>query len=223
MRTQTLLCFSIGALLGLACISACGDDDSASTTPDGGSMKPTGASGGAPGTSGRGGTGGSGGKAAKAGTGGSATGGVGGSTPTDPGATDPMMMMGLTCTEPAPTDPVTCGGQTCEAPSEFAMNPCVVPCCIKQGGQERCASKSTAMGFSTECSLLATPDPTCPDVDSNGMPLRGCCNAVQHKCGIVSTLRPGCITESSLVTLPSPLQSCGTTSGDDAGVGPDAG
>jgi hypothetical protein len=75
--------------------------------------------------------------------------------------------------------------------------------------------------FATECTLPAVADSACPDVDSNGMAIKGCCNSAQHKCGIISTLRPGCITQSTLVTLPDPLQSCGGT-GDDAGVG-DAG
>jgi hypothetical protein len=127
-------------------------------------------------------------------------------------------MMMLTCTEPAPTEPVTCGGEPCAAPTEFAMNPCVVPCCVTQGGKERCASKSTAMGVSTDCSLNATPDPACPDADSMGTKFVGCCNAAQGKCGIISTLRPGCITQSMLITLPDPPQAC-TASAEDAGVG----
>jgi hypothetical protein len=125
----------------------------------------------------------------------------------------------ITCSEPAPTAPVKCGGETCTAPADFAMNMCVVPCCVTVGGKEQCAAKSTAMGLTTECVLPAKPDTSCPNVEAGmgGTPLVGCCNVEQKKCGIVSTLRPGCITESMLVTLPSPLQDC--TPADEADAG----
>jgi hypothetical protein len=88
------------------------------------------------------------------------------------------------------------------------------------------------MGFSTECALPAVPDPRCPDVNAAATPLavslgiggglfKGCCNAAQHKCGIISGVRPGCITETLLVTLPE-LRACSEAS-DDGGTELDGG
>jgi hypothetical protein len=91
-----------------------------------------------------------------------------------------------------------------------------------EGGKEVCASKSSAMGFSTECTMLGVPDPQCPDVPGMATPYKGCCNAAQHKCGIISTLRPGCITQSTAVMLPADPQSCSVAS-DDGGTGLDGG
>jgi hypothetical protein len=170
------------------------------------------------------GTGGSGG-GTSAGTGGSG-GGTSAGTAGDAGTALPIMR--ITCTETAPTTPVMCGGEVCEAPAQFAGNPCIVPCCIMQGDKEVCASKSTATSFSSECALPAVPDPQCPAVNATGTPLAtllgvaggvftGCCNAAQHKCGIISGIRPGCVTESLLVTLPD-LQACSEASNDG---GPD--
>jgi hypothetical protein len=52
--------------------------------------------------------------------------------------------------------------------------------------------------------------------------LAGCCNAAKGKCGIISSVRPGCITESMFVEIPS--NTCGAGSMDtDAGMGQDAG
>lgn len=194
------------AVVTLLCLVACGDDDTSSPTAGSGA-------------GGAGGAGGNAGKSGKSGAGGAGRSGSGGQAAAA-GMTGTM----LTCTETPSTAPVTCGGETCTAPSDFAMNPCVVPCCVTVDGKERCASKSTATGFTTECVLQAEPDTSCPNVDAMGTPLMGCCNAEQKKCGIISTLRPGCITESMLVMLPNPLQECTppATGGDDAGT-PDAG
>lgn len=128
------------------------------------------------------------------------------------------MMMAM-CSEPAPSAPVVCGGQTCQAPS-FMNNMCVYACCAQVGGAQVCGAKSTNPMFATECVPPATPDPSCPDADAMGMTLKGCCNAAQGKCGIISSVRPGCITQSMLIMLPDPPQSC--TGSDDAGT-PDAG
>jgi hypothetical protein len=162
-------------------------------------------------------------------------GGSGGGTSTGPasdaGAALPMMT--ITCTETAPTTPVLCGGEVCQAPAQFAGNPCIVPCCIMQGDQEVCASRSTAMSFTTECALPAVPDPQCPEVNAPGTPLatamgvfgglfQGCCDANQHKCGIISGIRPGCVTESLLVTLPSDAPAC-SEAPDDGGTDMDGG
>ncbi|MFI5309351.1 MAG: hypothetical protein ACHQ53_18495 [Polyangiales bacterium] len=175
----------------------------------------------------------------KAGQGGHGGGGgqAGSSTASADAGMLPLMM--LMCTEAPPTDPVTCGGQTCMAPTNYAMNPCIVPCCLTKNGHEVCASKSTAMGFSTECTLPATPDPSCPDamggalgtlggmgtVPDGGMAagtaFKGCCNESMHKCGIISTLRPGCVTQSTLLMLPANPMTCSAS--DDAGPGQDGG
>lgn len=185
---------SLALALSLCVIAACGDDDDSSD-------KTT--------------TGGTGGTAAKGGAGGSkaGSGGTGGTTPG-----------GFMCLEDPPKDAVKCGGQTCAAP-DFGMNTCIVPCCVQEGGKEMCGAKSTAMGLTTECTLPAKVDPDCPQAidDGNGGTLMGCCNAKQKKCGIISTLRPGCVTSSMLVTLPNPLQDCTPpVEGADAGA-PDAG
>ena len=127
-------------------------------------------------------------------------------------------MMMVTCAEPAPTQPVVCGGQTCAAPTGY-MNQCIVPCCITENGAESCGAKSTnPMYLQTECQPAATTaDPNCPAVEGNGMMFDGCCNAAQGKCGIISTVRPGCITTSMAVMLPNPLLSC-SAGGDDGGT-----
>jgi hypothetical protein len=125
------------------------------------------------------------------------------------------------CSEPAPTAPVVCGGQTCAAPTGFAMNPCVVPCCVDMGGVQACGAKSTAAMYPAACTLPAAPDPSCPAVESMGMMFNGCCNVAEGKCGIVSTVRPGCITQSMLIMLPDPPLTCdGSSDGgvDDAGL-----
>jgi hypothetical protein len=178
------------------------------------------------------------GSKASGGKGGAGAGGKGGSsggtstgTAGDAGTALPAMM--ITCTEPIPTTPVLCGGEVCQAPTAFATNPCIISCCLMQAGKEVCASKSAAMGFSTECAMPAVADPRCPDVDAMATPLavsmgigggvfKGCCNAGQHKCGIISSLRPGCLTESTLVTLPPDPQACSEPS-DDGGTGLDGG
>lgn len=132
------------------------------------------------------------------------------------------------CAEPIPTTPVTCGGEVCTAPM-YANNPCVVPCCISVGGQERCGAKSTAAMLITECAAPVAEDPSCPAADDGmGSSLPGCCNAGLKQCGIISSLRPGCITESQFITLPDPPIACtpggdGDAGIDDAGIDPDAG
>jgi hypothetical protein len=100
----------------------------------------------------------------------------------------------------------------------FENNPCVVPCCVQQNGAEVCGAKSTNPMFPAECSVPATPDSNCPDLDGMGMPFKGCCNAAMGKCGFISTARPGCILQSMVVTLPDPLMSCTPGGGDDAGT-----
>lgn len=202
---------SLALALSLCVMAACGDDDEEDDTSDSGGTAAKGGAGGS-----KGGTGGAGG--AKAGTGGSRAGTGGSGTA---GMTGGGMYM---CLEEPPKDAVTCGGQACTAP-DFGMNTCIVPCCVQEGGKEMCGSRSTAMNLTTECSVPAKVDADCPQMisDGNGGTLMGCCNTKQKKCGIISTLRPGCVTSSMLITLPDPLQDCTpSVDGSDAGA-PDAG
>lgn len=202
--------------LSLCVMVACGDDDDPTTE---GSQTETGGNAAKGGTGGKAGaSAGSGGRAgASAGTGGTRAGS--GATA---GTTAPPGGGMFTCEEAPSTEPVKCGGEVCTAPS-FSMNTCIVSCCINVGGKETCGSKSTAMGLVTECSGPITPDPSCPKIeDGQGGMLEGCCNASKKKCGIISTLRPTCVTESMLITFPNPLQECGGDTGSDAGT-PDAG
>ena len=211
MTSRSLLPWlSRASIVVLLVASACGDDDSSDTD--------AGPTAGKSGSSGKGGSGGNGGK------GGSGTAGRTSTSGTNGGGTAGLGGGMLMCLEDPPTDPVKCGDETCSAPSDFAMNPCVVPCCVKVDGKDVCASKSTTMGFEAACTLPAVADPACPDLEGMGMPFKGCCNAEKKKCGFISTLRPGCITESSVVTLPDPLVDCTPpdTGSDDAGM-PDAG
>jgi hypothetical protein len=201
MRNTTNV-WARNAALVLACWSCggCGDDDS---------PRAAGAAGAA---AGRGGVGAHAGAAAgRSGAGGAVDGGAAGS---DCGC-DQM------CSEPPPEQPVVCGGRTCAAPAELVLNnACVVPCCVDVAGVATCGAKSTSVMYPADCALPATPDPACPTlsavVDGSGtaMLFTGCCNVEQGKCGVASPVRPGCITQSLLVTLPDPLQSCDSGSVD---------
>lgn len=217
-HSRAIMAFFTLALAGTHL--GCGDDD---TKQDENADM---ASAGKTGSAGKSGSsaGGSGGKAgsSSAGKSGSGSAGKAGSTAASGGSTGAATGgLTFTCTDMSAPKSVTCGGQTCEASTDFAMNPCIVPCCVNEGGKEMCGSKSTADMLMTECSLPVKPAPECADVDSQTGPLKGCCNTKQKKCGIISTLRPGCITESQLVTIPS--ATCGGETAEDAGVGPDAG
>lgn len=209
---------------GLTSITAaCGDDSDNSAgdagPADGGAGKGgkggSGGSGGKGGSSGSTGTSGSGGSAGRGGSGGSGggntTGGTGGSAPASE------------CTEEPPTTPFKCGEQTCEVP-EYPNNPCIVPCCIEVDGQPKCGAKSTSEQFPAACALPVEPDSQCPAVPGamGGDEMAGCCNYELGKCGIISSARPGCITESTFVEIPD--QACSRPDDDDAGVDePDAG
>lgn len=209
MTTRVLPRTLLLIVLGLTSIAAaCGDDSDDSSTDAGGSGnggKGGGGKGGKGGSggsvSGSGGTGGTGGTAGKGGSGG--LGGSGGSTGTD-----------NMCTEEPPSVAVKCGGETCTTP-EFPSNPCVVPCCIEVNGQSKCGAKSTSNMFPAACTLLAVADPSCADVDD----MQGCCNHAKGKCGIISSARPGCITESMFVEIPD--KACAKTPDNEADAGPD--
>jgi len=193
-------------------LAACGDDDdtvksdeNAATTEGGSAAKS--------------GNGGGGGKAgATAGSSGSRAGRGGTAGTPSPAGSPAGPGGGLTCEEEPSDKPVTCGGETC-VPAVFGMNTCIAACCVAVDGKDQCGSKSTAMGFTTACALPALEDPKCPALPSSqGDMLKGCCNAVEKKCGVVSTLRPGCITDSTYVTYPDPRVDCTppspTTGGD---------
>ncbi|HKU38113.1 MAG TPA: hypothetical protein VJR89_08200 [Polyangiales bacterium] len=208
--------WSSALLIALACaaVSGCGDDDEDITDAGKDGAAAESGSGGKSGsggsTAGRGGTGGRGGAGAggRSGNGGSgATGGTGGMT--------------AMCMEAPPTQPVVCGGQTCTTPTDYPMNQCIVPCCATKNGAQVCGAKSTNPQYPTGCEPPTVEDTSCPPFDAMGMQLKACCNAAMGKCGIISTLRPGCITTSSVIMLPDPPQAC-SAGGDDAGAG-DAG
>lgn len=214
-------------VFGLTSIASACSDDSDSTTEDaltgdggtkdagkGGSGKGGSAGKGSSGKGGAGGSvqGGSGGASGKGGSGGS-----GGSAPTAPA---------MECTEEAPPSPFKCGDETCTVP-EFANNPCVVPCCVEVDGKPKCGAKSTSEMFPAACAVPAVADPACPPVSGGmGGEMAGCCNYEQGKCGIISTARPGCITESMFVEIPDMACSKPATEPStdvDAGLEPDAG
>ena len=206
-------------VFGLISIATACGDDSDGTLEDAG--KPDG--GGA--TSGSGGKGGGGKGGATAGTGGSGatggskggSGGAGGSGGS--GGTAPTME----CTEDPPASPFKCGDETCTVPA-YPNNPCVVPCCVEVDGQPKCGAKSTSEQFAAACALPVEPDPQCPAVNGGmGGDMQGCCNYEEGKCGIISSARPGCITESMFVEIPE--TTCSKPAEDtDGGVEePDAG
>jgi hypothetical protein len=197
--TVLLIVFSLTSLA-----AACGDDSDDSPAEAG--------------SGGQGGTGGksAGGKGGGGGNGGreDGTAGVGGKSGTGgvDGGGEPQNM----CTEEPPTQAVKCGGETCVTPM-FETNPCVVACCLEINGQSKCGAKSTSNMFPAACTLLADPDPACPAVEN--MP--GCCDHTLGKCGIVSSARPGCITQSAFVQIPN--NTCAKSSDDNDAGEPDAG
>jgi hypothetical protein len=187
--------------LALACCSgfACGDDDEAD--------------------SGAGGSAAIGGSSGSGGIGPSGSGGASGRGAAGRGATAGTMMTAM-CSEPAPTAPVVCGGQTCATPTGYMMNTCVYACCATVGSAQVCGAKSTNPMYATGCEPPATADPSCPAAMSQGTALQGCCNAALGKCGIISTVRPGCITTSTLIMLPDPPLACdGSSDGGAADAG----
>lgn len=188
---RTALC-----LVTVLAWSACGDDDATHADAEHGGHGGTEA---APASSGSGGKSGAGGSGGNAGS----TGGAG-------GRASP-----LACEQKTVT--VTCGGETCPATTEIEQNRCSVPCCAMFEGKERCGFRGTARGFTTECVLPATPDPTCDEVPQ----FQGCCEPTQHVCGIIGGFAPGCQTKSNFVTLPANPKKCGPGSGatdEDAGT-----
>jgi hypothetical protein len=131
------------------------------------------------------------------------------------------------CGEPAPTEPVVCGGVTCEDPASaggFGMTSCVYACCASSGGTEVCGAKDTTVGNEVACQPPPEPDPRCPDYeyapettqaaggDSGAAPgmtttLPGCCTPT-NQCGVISSMRPLCITQSLIIDLPETPRAC---------------
>ena len=68
--------------------------------------------------------------------------------------------------------------------------------------------------FPAACTLLAESDSACPAVEN----YKGCCNRSLGKCGIISTARPGCITDKTFVDIPD--NTCSKTSPNDNDAGP---
>lgn len=129
------------------------------------------------------------------------------------------------CSETAPTDPVVCGGVTCEAPasaSVFGGTSCVYACCASSGGSEVCGAKDTTVDNEVACQPPPEPDSRCPDYAPEGdqaaggdggigagmtTTLSGCCTPT-NQCGVISSIRPLCITKSQIIDLPETPQAC---------------
>ncbi len=114
---------------------------------------------------------------------------------------------------------MVCGGETCEvetSSSFFGGTSCIVPCCASQDGAEVCGAKDTTVDDEVACQPPPEPDTRCPDyngggfgVDAGGMgtALDGCCT-LDNQCGVISSMRPLCITSSQLIDLPETPQAC---------------
>lgn len=83
-------------------------------------------------------------------------------------------------------------------------------------GAAGAAGHAGQVAHAVDGGIDAVFDPSCDEV----VQFPGCCDLKQHKCGIMAGLRPGCVTESSFVTLPKSPKSCGLA---DAGTEGDAG
>lgn len=117
------------------------------------------------------------------------------------------------CTEP-PVKQLTCGALTCPELDQEELDSCVAPCCLMMDGQPYCGKKSTFGRFGSECALPGQPDPSCDEV----VQFQGCCDTVQHKCGVYLPMNAGCVTQSGFVTLPETPKRCGDATDDDAGA-----
>lgn len=129
------------------------------------------------------------------------------------------------CGEPAPTAPVVCGGVTCEDPDSeggYGRWSCVAACCTSSGGMEVCGAKDTTVGYEVECQPPPQPDTRCPNYPPEGTQaagdesadgrwmeetLPGCCTST-NQCGVISSLRPLCITRSQIIDLPETPRAC---------------
>lgn len=120
-------------------------------------------------------------------------------------------MFRLRCSEPANTD-LRCGTQRCPELAQEDLEACVAPCCVSVGDQQYCGKKSTLGRFGSECALAGEPDPSCDEV----VQFQGCCDVVQHKCGVYLPMNAGCVTKSGFLTLPEQPKTCGFD--DDAGA-----
>lgn len=203
------------ALLALALLPACGDDDD---TSNGGDTAGSGAAGATGGSGAAGATGGSGAAGATGGSG--AAGATGGSGGGGSGAMDGGFPFSTQCSEEPPTEPVVCDGVTCEDPgatSPFGGTSCVYACCFSQNGTEVCGAKDTTVDYEIACQPPPEPDTRCPDVTAGtgfgtdaggaGTVYEGCCTP-DNECGVISSIRPLCITTSQYLTLPETPQAC---------------
>lgn len=182
--------------LGLVCAIGfvglgCGDDDD--STPDSGVI---------PGTGG-----------IESGTGGMTSTGTGGMTSGTGGTSSGTggMIAGAMCDSTVPTTAM-CGTTSCPAPSAQAASlVCSVPCCLPDN--TTCGFKRATMGAVGDCIPVATHDAACPDMNSGGMMLQGCC-AVSGHCGVISSLDMTCITSSALLPMLMPGAACEAGAGD---------
>lgn len=197
----------LALMLVCGALVACGDDTSdaagsGGTSSAGTTANPMSATGGVGGMGAT--TGGTSGASGAAGTAGG-----------DAGFMIPMPV----CTEPLPTVAITCGGTACEIPQPLPIigDTCARPCCAMGMTGEVCGTKGTVEGSPSDCVAPPEPDSRCPNLDYMGTPLEGCCTA-ENKCGIISTLRNMCVTESMIVTLPANPPNC-----DDPNIDLDGG
>jgi hypothetical protein len=215
----------IGAItLAAVCLSGCGgDDDDSTDTSTGGKSASTG-SGGTSDT-----TTGSGGSRSTAGSAG---------IPdwrslfdaaaltedcSEPASTAAVVCGGTTCTALSATMAFTA--------------PCIKLCCANKDGAEVCGAKDTTKDAPEPCQTAPVADSRCKDYtyemddgtgpragstgsagsassdggqrssDAGTGTVKGCCNP-DNKCGIVSTMRPLCVTKSSLIDLPATPPAC---------------
>jgi hypothetical protein len=216
--------YTVTTILSLVLLVGCGDDDTES-----GEDEPKAGSGGSE-TDGGGGkeTSGTGGTSEAQETGGTTE------TAIDSGTGDgsePFQMPTANCSEEAPTEPVVCGGVTCEIedPTGGMMGmfggSCLFPCCAEKDGADVCGAKDTTVDYEVSCQPPPEPDTRCPDYNptqtteapdgsttdagfATGMEtMAGCCTP-EGLCGVISSIRPLCITKSQYIDLPDPPQPC---------------
>ena len=195
------------AMLAVAAIAGCGDDDS-EVTDAGASHAGTGASSGKGGNGGAGARGGAGGSAGRSGSGGAGGRGAAGRS----GGTTPAS--------------VKCGTATCESPA--AAMGFIIACCFDEK-----ISKCGQSIMGRPCGAAVDADPRCPSLAIMSMgllpDLPSCCTP-EGQCGINAAMfgMPGCMDLATAsqqaemmgagITLPAP-RPC---SDADGGVG-DAG
>jgi hypothetical protein len=215
MRIRNFLwLIAIGAMsMAITCLPACGGGDDDDFESTGGTQKTTGA----------------GGTKTSSASGGSSAGASGINDIIgwlrDGGLTVPTEE----CAEAAPTSPIPCGATSCNVQSTYLAASCLFACCATdKNGQQVCGVKDATKDTSEPCQAEPVADSRCPDVtysdtgagragssgsagaaggNAGGTVLKGCCNP-ENKCGIISSLRPLCVTKSTLIDLPATPKAC---------------